>query len=227
MTTLDGSLLEILPTDDSKITVSGADLTEPDIYASNGVIHAVSSLLVPDGALRLTPEKYLLTLNCSTFVSMLHSVHLESLVNDTEAKWTILAPNDDVMNLFGEDGPMPGNGTEELQRTLQYHFLPGKWGLDQLKDSMLLETALEEDGLSGDRQVLAVEVSGSGAKADTRSKSVRFGGAGTIGDPGMCSSRASFPCRSYCFLSGDQQHADLLRFAAACPARGHAADGSS
>ncbi|EPT03894.1 hypothetical protein FOMPIDRAFT_1058263 [Fomitopsis schrenkii] len=183
LTTLDGSLLEILPTNDSKITVSGADLTEADIYASNGVIHAVSSLLVPEGALRLTPEKYLLTLNCSTFVSMLHSVHLESLVNDTDAVWTILAPGDDVMNLFGDGGSMPGNGTEELKRTLQYHFLPGKWGLDKLKDGMLLETALEEDGLSGDRQVLAVEVSGHDTKADTKSKSVVFGGAGTIGDP--------------------------------------------
>ena len=204
MTTLDGSLLEILPVDNTKYTVSGADLTEPDIYASNGVIHAVSSLLVPEGALRLTPEKYLLTLNCSTFVSMLHSVRLESLVNDTEAEWTILAPSDDVMNLFGDDGSMPGNGTEELKRTLQYHFLPGKWGLDKLKDGMLLETALAEDGLSGDRQVLAVEVSGHDAKVDAKSKSVRFGGAGTIGDPGMCLSRASLPCRSHCFHSRDQ-----------------------
>ncbi|KZT72789.1 FAS1 domain-containing protein [Daedalea quercina L-15889] len=181
LTTLDGSVLEIVPSENSTVTVSGAQLTEPDIYASNGAIHAVSSLLVREGALRLTPEKYLLTLNCSTFVSLLHSVSLESLVNDTEAKWTILAPSDDVMNLFGDDGSVPKNGTEELRRTLRYHFIPGKWGPDKLKDGMLLETALEEDGLSGDSQVLAVEVSGHGGKTN-EGKTVRFGGAGTIRD---------------------------------------------
>ncbi|TFY65143.1 hypothetical protein EVJ58_g2169, partial [Rhodofomes roseus] len=182
LTTLDGSELQIVTSDDSKVRVSGAELTEPDIYASNGVIHTVSSLLVPEGALQLTPEKYLLTLNCSSFVSMLHSVDLASLVNDTEAEWTILAPSDDVMNLFGDDGSMPNNGTEELRRMLRYHFLPGKWAPDKLKDGMLLETALEEVGLDGDRQVLSVEVSGNGAKVDNKGKSVRFGGAGTIGD---------------------------------------------
>jgi len=182
LTTLDGSELHIESSEDSKVTVSGAELTEPDIYASNGVIHAVSSLLVPEGALQLTPEKYLLTLNCSAFVSMLHSVDLVSLVNDTEAEWTILAPSDDVMNLFGDEGSMPKNGTEELRRTLRYHFLPGKWAPDKLKDGMLLETALEEVGLDGDRQVLAVEVSGHDVKAGSKGKSVRFGGAGTIGD---------------------------------------------
>lgn len=44
---------------------------------------------------------------------------------------------------------------------------------------MLLETALEESGLSGGRQVLSVDVHEDGKKG----KSVGFGGASTIGDP--------------------------------------------
>lgn len=66
---------------------------------------------------------------------------------------------------------------------LQYHFLPGKRASKKLRDGMLLETALKEEGLDGGRQVLSVEVTG-GESLDKPSFS--FGGAGVIGEPGMC-----------------------------------------
>ena len=79
VTTIEGPKLKITYSEDSnKVHVSDSELIEPDIYASNGVVHTVSSLLIPPGALQLTPEKYLLTLNCSSFVSLLHSVNLVS-----------------------------------------------------------------------------------------------------------------------------------------------------
>ena len=186
MTTIDGPKLKISHAKDSgKVNVSDSELVEPDIYASNGVIHTVSSLLVPPGSLQLTPEKYLLVLNCTSFVSMLHSVNLTSLINDTETHWTILAPKDDVINMSGH-GDLPSRGTEELKKTLQYHFIPGKWPKKKLKDRMLLETALEEEGLDGGRQVLPVDVSEAFAEDKTGDKNIRFGGAGTLGDPGEC-----------------------------------------
>jgi solute carrier family 25 carnitine/acylcarnitine transporter 20/29 len=123
VTTIDGTTLEIVVSPE-KTMISSAELVQPDIYASNGVLHLVSSLLVPPGALQLTPEKYLLALNCTTFVSLVHSVNLTSLINDTEAKYTILAPKDDVLSAFGNSG-LPEKGTEELKRMLQYHFIPG------------------------------------------------------------------------------------------------------
>ena len=58
---------------------------------------------------------------------------------------------------------------------------------------MLLETALEEEGLDGGRQVLPVDVSEAFAEDKTGDKNIRFGGAGTLGDPGKCS---SLPTRS-------------------------------
>lgn len=183
MTSIDGPKLRISYSEDtSKVNVSGSELIEPDIYASNGVIHTVSSLLVPPGTLRLTPEKYLLVLNCTSFVSLLHSVNLTSLINDTETHWTILAPEDDIINSSGH-GDLPPPGSDELKKALQYHFIPGKWTPEKLKDRMLLETALEEEGLDGGRQVLSVDVSESFAKDKTGDRSIRFGGAGTIGDP--------------------------------------------
>lgn len=176
MTTIDGTDLNIVTTSE-KTTISSADLVQPDIYASNGVLHVVSELLIPPGALQLTPEKYLLALNCTAFVSLLHSVNLTHLINSTETKYTILAPRDDVLNVLG-DGELPDQGTEELKRILEYHFIPGKWSEKKLKDGILLETALEDVGLGGGRQVLDVEVS------DKEGKNIRFGGAGTIGESG-------------------------------------------
>lgn len=160
--------------------VSSARLVEPDIYASNGVLHTVSDLLLPPGALQITPEKYLLTLNCTTFVSLLHSVDLTSLVNDTETKHTILAPRDDVLSVLGDDD-LPDRGTEELKKVLSYHFLPGQWTKEKLRDGLLVETTLEEVGLAGSKQIVDVEVTYEEKKKEE--KSIKFGGANVIGGP--------------------------------------------
>ncbi|KAH7928502.1 hypothetical protein BV22DRAFT_1126480 [Leucogyrophana mollusca] len=179
LTTAYGTELEVVVSSDNT-SISGAQLVQPDIYASNGVLHLVSSLLVPPGAFQLTPEKYLLTLNCTTFISLLHSVNLAHLINDTETQYTILAPKDDVFSVFAENG-LPKPGSNELKRLLQYHFLPGKWSPKKLKDGMLLESVLQEPGLDMGRQVMQVEAS-NGEKKNSDSMHIRFGGAGVIGE---------------------------------------------
>lgn len=179
MTTEYGSELEVVVSE-GKTTVSGATLSQPDIYASNGVLHLVSSLLVPPGALQLTPEKYLLALNCTLFISLIHSVNLTHLINDTETQYTILAPKDDVLSVFGNDG-LPKQGSDELKRMLQYHFLPGKWTPKKLADGMLLESVLQEPGLGNGSQVIHVEVNDD-EKQDAPSRHIRFGGAGIVGE---------------------------------------------
>lgn len=170
-----------MPLEENKIKVAEADLIEPDVYASNGVVHTVSSLLIPDGAIRLTPEKFLLGLNCTEFVSLIHSVNLTHLINDPDAQYTILAPRDDVLKLFGHH-ELPHRGSEELKRVLQYHFIPGKWAPKKLQDGMLIETALDEPGLDG-HQVMTIEVTDEGKKKDD-TKSIRFAGAGVMGEHG-------------------------------------------
>ena len=160
--------------------VKGANLVQPDIYASNGVLHLVSSLLIPPGTLKLTAEKYLLALNCTQFVSLIHSVDLTQLINDTESIYTILAPNDDILSVFG-DTELPEKGSDGLKKLLQYHFIPGKWTPNKLKNGLLLETELQEPGLNYRSQVLPIEVDDSNSK-NSAEKSIRFGGAGVIND---------------------------------------------
>ncbi len=184
VTTISGTTLEIVRSPEShKTIVSSSELIEHDIYASNGVLHTVNSLLIPPGAFTITPEKYLLTLNCTSFVSLLHSVDLTSLINSTDTPYTILAPRDDVLDLFGgDDNGLPERGSDLLKRTLSYHFLPGKWLPKKLKDGMLVETALiEPKGLNGGNQVLDISVSGEDGK-HVKERSISFGGAAVMGE---------------------------------------------
>ena len=85
------------------------------------------------------------------------------------------------MELF-EDTDLPPVGSEELRKMLLYHFIPGKKSPKKLKDGMLLESALEEPGLGGDKQVMTINVHDEDGK--DKQKSVSFGGVGTIGEPG-------------------------------------------
>ncbi|KAF9229124.1 hypothetical protein BS17DRAFT_689484 [Gyrodon lividus] len=177
-TTRYGSSLEIAVSSEGT-TISGAKLVQPDVYASNGVLHLVSSLLIPPGALQLTPEKYLLALNCTSFVSLIHSVDLAHLINNTDKQYTILAPKDDVLSLFVHG--LPESGSEDLKRMLEYHFLPGLWKPKKLDNGVLLETELHELGLDDGRQVMLVEVNDD-EKIDAESRHITFGGAGVIGE---------------------------------------------
>ncbi|KAF8807735.1 hypothetical protein BYT27DRAFT_7233219 [Phlegmacium glaucopus] len=176
LTTIDGSKIDIVSTPEG-VKVKGANLVQPDIYASNGVLHLVSSLLIPPGALKLTAEKHLLAFNCTKFVSLIHSVDLTQLINNTDSQYTILAPTDDILSIFG-DTKLPEKGSDGLKKLLQYHFLPGRWTPDKLKNGSLLETALREPGLNNHPQVLPIEVDSNFAE-----RSIRFGGAGVINKP--------------------------------------------
>ncbi|KAH8998841.1 hypothetical protein EDB86DRAFT_2828382 [Lactarius hatsudake] len=178
LTTLDGRELNVVTLSD-KVMVSEATLVEPDIYASNGVLHTISSLLIPEGALQLTPEKFLLTLNCTNFVSMVHSVDLTHLINDTNAHYTILAPQDDVFTAYGDE-ELPKKGSDDLKRLLKYHFLPGRWTPKTLKDGLLIETELDEPGLAGKAQVLQASITGRSKEQAEVVPSISFGGAATI-----------------------------------------------
>ncbi|KAI9513047.1 FAS1 domain-containing protein [Russula earlei] len=181
LTTLNGRQINIVTTSD-KVIISDAELIQPDLYASNGVMHTISSLLIPEGTLQLTPEKFLLTLNCTNFISMIHSVNLNRFINDTHAKYTILAPQDDVISAYGNED-LPEKGSDDLKRLLKYHFLPGRWTPKTLKDGLLIETALDEPGLAGKLQVLEASISHTLESQAPDVPSISFAGASTIGDP--------------------------------------------
>lgn len=197
--TIQGHTIYVNTTSDGTATVSNHPIIKKDIYASNGVLHITDSLLLDPSIFKLNAEKYLLALNATSFVSLLRAANMSHYVDDDHdgQPWTILAPQDGVFTIgsdhqvilsaLEEDGP-PVDMTE-LKRMLEYHFIPGKIKPDDLDDGSLLGTELREDGLKGGRQVLEVDVHGSGPGgrvARQGNGEIGFGGAMVIGDAGTC-----------------------------------------
>ncbi|KAG8762873.1 hypothetical protein FRC11_007417 [Ceratobasidium sp. 423] len=174
-----------------------ATVLQKDVYASNGVLHTVDSLLVPSGSplFKATAEKWLLALNASVFVGMLREAGLDSYVNGTgkHKEWTILAPADDVLNdILRKRGlDVFSSMRHELKTLLKYHIIPGILKPEDLVDGQLLGTELRPDSLKGDRMRLKVDVVGGkkGGDAGARGKGgmgngdLAFGGANVIAEP--------------------------------------------
>jgi solute carrier family 25 carnitine/acylcarnitine transporter 20/29 len=162
-----------------KMDVNGTHVTTPDIFASNGVVHIIDNLLLPhDFKLLNSPEKQLLSLNATRFVSLLRMANLSETytARHSDQPYTILAPTDDVLERMGRwEKPIWGALLEDsinfdsppafdrhfadvLKEQLLYHILPEKLSLKELRDGMLLETELALDGLGGHRQRIKVDI---------------------------------------------------------------------
>ncbi|WVR09194.1 hypothetical protein IAU60_006256 [Kwoniella sp. DSM 27419] len=113
-----GLLLDIASTGPGALAVNGTDADAVDIFASNGVIHIMPNLLLPENFTLLnSAEKMLLSLNATRFVSLLRSANISDRYiggagkNRKDAEpWTILAPTDDVLDAMDRGGwgaPLP------------------------------------------------------------------------------------------------------------------------
>ncbi|BGP39203.1 hypothetical protein JCM10450v2_003158 [Rhodotorula kratochvilovae] len=81
VTTLRNGTLEVAGDGErTAVKVNGTEIARGDILAKNGVIHTLPSLLLPQGSLALTAEKYLIALDATHFVSLLRSVNLSHYV---------------------------------------------------------------------------------------------------------------------------------------------------
>lgn len=158
-------------------------------------MHIVDKLLLPHGSLALTPEKYLLALNATRFVSLFRAAGLANLLQSSEhnpennGSYTILATKDEVLERW-ETTPwqsLPPTGSRELKETLKYHVIEGKWTKKQLRDGQLLRTSLQSEDLAGEKQRIPVSVS----RADNNLRSIKddtaaeigFGSANVIAEP--------------------------------------------
>lgn len=151
-------------------------------------MHVVDKLLLPHGSLALTPEKYLLALNATRFVSLFRAAELSHLLQSSphnpnnNASFTILATRDDILERY-ESQPwqtLPPEGSREMKETLQYHILEGKWTKKQLKDGALLKTMLQTQELGGNHQRIPVSVT---SKKAAEEGDIGFGSASVISEP--------------------------------------------
>ncbi|KAJ9111135.1 hypothetical protein QFC19_001334 [Naganishia cerealis] len=161
--------------------VNGTTVADADIFASNGVVHVVDHLLLPsDFTLLNSPEKLLLSLNATRFVSLLRMANLSETytAKHPDQPYTFLAPTDDVLERMDRWGKgwllreweSSGAGghsetvttlsavDQQLVDVLRYHILPGKLTLENLRDGLLLNTELVTERLGGERQRIKVDV---------------------------------------------------------------------
>ncbi|XP_021180729.2 periostin, osteoblast specific factor b [Fundulus heteroclitus] len=129
--TLEGNNIEI-GCDGESLTVNGIKMVlKKDIVTTNGVIHLIDQVLIPDSAKHVTE---LMGASQSTFGDMMTELGLSSEMR-ADAEYTLLAPlndafTDEVMSM----------DQRELRIILENHIIKSKLGLGQLYNGQQLET---------------------------------------------------------------------------------------
>ena len=136
-----GSELTFTATADGALYVDGAKVITPDIVATNGVVHVIDRVLVPDeiaaaipGILGVDADVSGLNIaeiasaneNFSTLVSLVSAAGLVDVLASPDASWTVFAPTNEafaavpqeVLDTLAADPAL-------LTRVLTYHVVDG------------------------------------------------------------------------------------------------------
>ncbi|AXJ02401.1 transforming growth factor-beta-induced protein [Cyclonatronum proteinivorum] len=107
--------------ENGNVTVNGnAGVITADITASNGIIHAVNQVLLPDAFGTIVDnaqKRYFL----STLVSAVVDAGLAPTLSDAEAEFTVFAPTNEAFDAIAD--VLPTLTPEELTNVLLYHVL--------------------------------------------------------------------------------------------------------
>jgi len=151
-TLLDGQQIELV-SDSSGVTVNGANVIAADVEASNGVIHVIDEVLIPDGVLNSDTASNTIvdiavaTDATSTLVQAVLAADpavIETLSGP--GPYTVFAPTndafaalpDDVLNELLAD-------PDSLTKILLYHVVPGKVESKDIPKYFEAETLLEQE----------------------------------------------------------------------------------
>jgi solute carrier family 25 carnitine/acylcarnitine transporter 20/29 len=178
-------------------------ISQPDTFASNGVLHRTPSLLLPPHFRLLnSPEKVMLSLNASRFVSLLRQTGLSdnfTSTNHLNGKRTFLVPTDDVLEGTAQ-WLLSTVGGAKIGDTLKYHILPGLHTPDDLVNGDLLPTELRTKRLGGAQQRLRVRLSEEMRQGGTETRGppsdITFGDAYVTAEP--CQSSLDLSSSLYC-----------------------------
>lgn len=134
---------DLFITADGDVVVNDlATVAEADIEASNGVIHAVDEVLLPDAFLDvvgIVGKRY--DLQAAEDAAGLAGL-VETLQEETEEGYTVFAPN----NAAFEDAADPSElSQEELEAILSYHVLPTEVLSGDLEEAQTVTTLNDEE----------------------------------------------------------------------------------
>ncbi len=116
--------------DGTNVTINGANVSTPDIVASNGIIHIVDQVLVPTQELSIVNtvlEPAYFNKNYSTLTAAVQAAGLVETLIDKSAEFTVFAPDNDAFDAaitaLGTTAADLLANTELLTSILQYHVL--------------------------------------------------------------------------------------------------------
>jgi transforming growth factor-beta-induced protein len=143
--TMQGEELFITTTGTGALVNDGTPVFQYDVFATNGVMHAVSGVLLPDtfnDITGITAKRYFL----STLAGALEETGLLETLQNPEAGFTLFAPGNDAFDNL-PDGTMEGMTQDELRNLLLYHvadirvlssdLADGTYTLDTLSDETM------------------------------------------------------------------------------------------
>ncbi|MDZ7694523.1 MAG: fasciclin domain-containing protein [Balneolaceae bacterium] len=123
------------------VTVNGnASVATADVQATNGVIHAVDQVLLPNrfqNVVDIASKRY----DLSTLVSAVGNANLASTLSNSEAEFTIFAP----VNSAFEGVDLSGLSQQELAEVLSFHVVEGSILSGDLEASQTVETVQGEE----------------------------------------------------------------------------------
>ncbi|WP_341936771.1 fasciclin domain-containing protein [Marinimicrobium sp. C2-29] len=120
---------------DGMFMVGGALVETFDVYASNGVIHVIDTVIVGDVELPEPPQSIVDVAteagNFETLIAALEATGLDETLGNLENDFTVFAPTDDAFSEFSQaeiDALLAD--TETLSNILLYHVLGGNMVVD-------------------------------------------------------------------------------------------------
>ncbi|KAI0230149.1 Transforming growth factor-beta-induced protein ig-h3 [Lamellibrachia satsuma] len=132
ITTREGQTLEVSCDVSDRLTINGASASETDILASNGIIHAIDDLLIPDSARSV--KETLTKLGLSRFLEYSQAAGLTDIVDGTAREgYTLFIPNDEAFrNLTPEQNHILRAQPAMVRKVFQYHVVKGNMSTRQL-----------------------------------------------------------------------------------------------
>ncbi len=112
------------------LTFGGATVTTTDIYTTNGVIHVIDMVVVADVELPSPPSSIVDVAvangSFTTLVAALQATGLDTVLDDSEATFTVFAPTDAAFGLLGQ-GAVSAllDDPDTLKNILLYHVIQG------------------------------------------------------------------------------------------------------
>jgi transforming growth factor-beta-induced protein len=164
--------VQIDPTGVILLTGNGTTVGVPDIFAQNGVIHALPAVLIPPsllddngrvtfGNLSTVVDFVAGSPDFSILASLLTEQGLIEALSDTSADFTVFAPTNGAFQ--AAQGTLDTLSAEQVTTALTFHVVPGRYTAADLRALYSAEAdgVLELETLSGETLTIQVEADGT------------------------------------------------------------------